>query len=141
MATYTGWGPVDEITGAVGTRKDCVCRRKHYKIDDKGHTVEGKKELYKVCNPRDFEKTPQVGAEKASSEAFSQARQLRIKVQKEMPELLERWKAAFIKQLKTADEDSPRVKGKRKQYVKLDNYMETKIRLRGMDVEAVGTTS
>jgi len=138
MATYTGWGPVDEITGAVGTRKDCVCRRKHYKIDDKGNTVEGKKELYKVCNPRDFKKTPQVGAEKESSMAFSQARQLRIKVQTEMPELLEKWKAAFLRQLDTADEDSPRnTNGERKRYVKLDNYMETKIRLRGMNIEAV----
>jgi len=137
MATYTGWGPVDEIQGAVGTRKDCVCRRKHYKIDDKGHTVEGKKELYKVCNPRNYKKTPQVGLEKASSDAFSQARKLRIKVQTEMPELLERWRAAFLHQLKCADQDSPWIGGKRKQYLKLDNYMETKIRLRGMNVEAV----
>jgi len=138
MATYTGWGPVDEITGAVGTRKDCVCRRKHYKIDG-GPTIEGKKELYKVCNPRDYKNTPQVGAEKESSMAFSQARQLRIKVQTEMPELLEKWKAAFLRQLQTPDEDSPMNKnGKRKMYVKLDNYMETKIRLRGMNVEAVG---
>jgi len=137
MATYKAWGPVDEITGAVGTRKDCVCRRKHYKIDDQGHTVEGKKELYKVCNPRDYKKDPQVGAEKASSEAFSQARQLRIKVQTEMPELLEKWRAAFLHQLKTPDADSPMVHGRRKMYVKLDNYMETKIRLRGMNMEAV----
>lgn len=137
MATYQAWGPVDEINGAVGKRKDCVCRRKHYKVDDQGHTVAGKKEIYKVCNKRDYKKKPQVGKEKASSVAFSQARQLRIQVQKEKPELLERWKIAFLRQLKTADADSPIVGGVRQKYVKLDNYMEAKIRLRGMNIENV----
>ncbi|MCQ2330618.1 MAG: hypothetical protein MJZ55_01365 [Paludibacteraceae bacterium] len=139
MASYTGWGPIEEVNGAIGKKKDCVCRTKHYKIDEQGHTIAGKKEIYKVTNKRDYKKHPQVGAEKESSMAFSRARQLRIKVQTEMPELLERWKAAFVHQLTVADADSPLLPGgKRKKYIKLANYMETKIRQRGMNIESFG---
>jgi len=135
MAKYESWGPIEELNGAIGTQHDCICRTKHHRIDDEGHTIAGKKEIYKVCNKRDYKKNPQRGAELASSMAFSQARQLRLKVQNEMPELYERWKEAYRHQTEHPDADSPIVKGgARKRYIRLDNYMETKIRLRGMDV-------
>lgn len=125
----------DDVTGAIGTKKDCICRRKYYKYG--GMRVAGRKEVYKVCNPRDFEKKPQQGREKESSTAFSEARKKRILIETTMPELYAKWKEAFKKQLKKPDWDSPLVppdNHDHRTYVRLANYIETKIRLRG-DIE------
>ncbi len=132
MALPTYIDVIDDMTGAIGTNKDCICRRKIYKIG--GMKIPGSKELYKVCNKRDFEKKPQKGREKESSTAFSEARKKRILIETTMPELYARWQAAFLKQLKKPDKDSPLVPPQnhyRKTYVRLANYIETKIRLRG----------
>ena len=123
---------LEDMTGAIGTRKDCICRRKIYKLD--GMKIQGRKEIYKVCNKRDFNKKPQKGKEKESSTAFSEARKQRILIETTMPELYARWKEAFYRQLRKPDEDSPLVPPQnhyRKTYVKLPNYIEAKIRLRG----------
>lgn len=63
-------------------------------------------------------------------------------IETQMPELYAQWKAAFLRQLEKPDKDSPLIPPeniKRKIYVKLANYIETKIRLRGgIELTAMG---
>lgn len=136
-------GIFDDVNGAIDSRHKCISRTKHYVIDEQGHTVTGHKEFYHVDNPRDYKRHPQLGAEKLSSDAFAQARRLRLHIQQNMPDLFEQWRQAFLNQLAHPDTDSPWEKNnpsRRKSYVKLDNYMETKIRLRGMNIYSVTST-
>ncbi len=63
---------VDEVHGATSKGGE-IHRRKHYVIDDKGHKVAGKNEVY-FRNPRDWEKTPATEGEMQSRSTFSESR-------------------------------------------------------------------
>ncbi len=132
--------PIANVNGGLGPKKRCICRTKHYKYENT--TIAGSKEVYEVCHPRDYTKKPQLGKEKESSEAFSAARKKRIMIETQMPELYAQWKVAFLRQLDKPDKDSPLIPPeniKRKTYVRLANYIETKIRLRGgIELTAMG---
>ncbi len=66
--------PVENIQGTLG-KDGAICRRKRFKVDERGHYVEGKSEVYLLKNPRNWEKTPATAGELAHQELFRWAAQ------------------------------------------------------------------
>ena len=72
MATYKNDELIEELNGAV-SKKGAIFRRKHFR-NAKGKCIKkGKKELYKMVNPRDFTAKPQTGNELKNREVFQNA--------------------------------------------------------------------
>ncbi len=97
MAKVTHPDYIQSITGATA-KGGAIFRQKHFRIDDKGHTIAGPKEVYIVTNPRDFHKHPTKAGEQQNQSNFAQAVQ---QVKKEMadPVRLAYWTQRFERQL------------------------------------------
>lgn len=149
--------PVKEMNGEFEKGSGIVMRRKKYRAPNGAVLKEGVQESYRILNPRDFEKTPPKGAELANIQLFTDSKRLtseiinserisdeelaamppdkRARVLKLRAEL-EHLKKRFYAQFKRPDpeapfEKKPRIgssKLVRKQYGKLDNFIQAIIR-------------
>ena len=63
MANYKPISLIETITGKLSKRDDTVFRRKIYRDNFGRIVVSGKREAYKIENPRDWRKNPAKGAE------------------------------------------------------------------------------
>ncbi|MBO7545376.1 MAG: hypothetical protein J6T19_01520 [Paludibacteraceae bacterium] len=64
--------PFVELHGAV-EKHGAINRRKIFRAPDGKIIAKGKKEMYHIANPRDFDKTPQTPGERRNHENFRQA--------------------------------------------------------------------
>ena len=64
--------PFVEIHGAV-EKHGAINRRKIFRTPDGKIIAKGKKEIYHIANPRNFDKTPQTSGERRNHENFRQA--------------------------------------------------------------------
>ena len=131
--------PVDELHGAV-EKDGAIHRKKKYRDADGKIIGEGRQELYKVVNPRDFQRHPQTPAEQAHHERFREASNCAIAIihaadesTPHSPEILEElsiWQARFHAQLVTTKGSKPDPEapldprtGKGKRYLRLDTFI------------------
>lgn len=131
--------PVDELHGAV-EKDGPIHRKKKYRDADGKIIGEGRQELYKVVNPRDFQRHPQTPAEQAHHERFREASNRAIAIihaedesTHPSPELMEElsvWQARFHAQLITTKNSQPDPEapidpntGRGKRYVRLDTFI------------------
>ena len=131
--------PVDELHGAV-EKNGAIHRKKKYRDADGKIIGEGRQELYKVVNPRDFQLHPQTPAEQAHHERFREASNRAIAIIHAMdestnpsPEILEElsiWQTRFHAQLVSTKGSKPDPEapldprtGKGRRYVRLDTFI------------------
>ncbi len=88
------------ISSLSGTLKKggVIFRQKHHQIDDRGHTIAGKQEVYEVTNPRNFRTHPKTAGELKNQTAFAQTVQ-RVKEEMADPKRLAVWKQRFQEQI------------------------------------------
>ncbi len=114
---------IEGVRGAV-TKKGVIYRKKHYAIDEHGHYVEGKAEVYQRVNERDYTKNPVTAAERAHQTRFGQVcKQADAELQD--PERRAYWQARFEKQIQ-----KPEV-GNAKCYVQLRGFVKAMIMKEG----------
>ncbi len=119
MAQVIYANPVEKIEGAI-SKGGPVFRQKKLKIDDKGHYVLGKKEIYTIQNPRDYKINPKTEKEEIHRNAFGQAsRQTDLELN--TPERREYWIERFNAQLNKPE------KGNTKSYISLRSFVRVTI--------------
>ncbi|MGN0226663.1 MAG: hypothetical protein ACI4AI_01170 [Paludibacteraceae bacterium] len=149
--------PVKEMNGEFEKGSGIVMRKKKYRAPNGAILKEGTQESYKIVNPRDYEKTPPKGNELANIQLFSSSKRLASEIInsekitdeelaamsdserariKELRVELENYKKRFYAQFKYPDSEAPfekkpapgSTKLNRKQYAKLDNFIQAIIR-------------
>ncbi len=116
MAQVIYADPIENVSGSV-TKNGVIYRRKRHAIDDKGHYVEGKAEVYQRVNERDYTKHPVTDAERAHQTRFGQVcKQADAELQD--PERKAYWQARFEKQIRKPES------GNTKCYVQLRGFVK-----------------
>ena len=157
MSQIEFYAPVKSMNGEFEKGSGIIMRKKRYRAPNGAVLKEGVQESYKIVHPRDYEKNPPQGAELANINAFAQSKQVASliinseKVTDEelaamTPELraqvmdlrqqLEQFRKRFYAQFKRPDREAPfekklqpgQSKLKRKQYAKLDNFIQAIVR-------------
>ena len=151
--------PVKEMTGEFEKGSRIIMRKKKYRAVTGAVLHEGVQESYKVVHPRDYDKNPPKGAELENIQRFTQTKHLtseiirserytdeelaamtseqRAKIMK-LRAQMEDFRRRFYAQFKHPDREAPfekkpqpgSTKLMRKQYVKLDNFIQAIIRQR-----------
>lgn len=149
--------PVREMNGEFEKGSGIIMRKKKYRAPNGAVLREGAQESYRIVHPRDFDKNPPKGNEAANMRSFGdvslQAAQIirsdkytddelsamtpeeRAHVE-ELRQQLESFRKRFYAQFKKPDPEAPfekkpdpnSTKLRRKQYVKLDNFIQAIIR-------------
>lgn len=157
MSQIELYAPVKTMQGKFEKGSGIVMRKKKYRAPSGAVLREGVQESYKVANPRDFKKNPPKGNEAANMRSFGdislQASEI-IRSEKytedelaamtpeqrarvdELRAQLESYRTRFYAQFKKPDPEAPFEKKpqpgstvlRRKQYVKLDNFIQAIIR-------------
>ena len=151
--------PFKSLRGNFEKNSGIVMRKKKYRAPNGAVLREGVQETYKVANPRDFDKTPPQGAELANMRSFGDIsrltteiirseqcpdEQLAIMMPAEKARILdlraqlEDFRTRFYAQFKRPDREAPFEKKpqpgsvvlRRKQYVKLDTFIQAILRER-----------
>ena len=151
--------PVREMNGEFEKGSGIVMRKKKYRAPNGAVLHEGVQESYKVVHPRDFKKTPPKGAEAANMRSFGEASLIASEIirserftedelnamtpeqQEHVAELratLDDLRTRFYAQFKAPDPEAPLEKKlrpgasvlRRKQYVKLDTFIQAIVRER-----------
>jgi hypothetical protein len=139
MATAQFDFPIANVNGAV-VKHGVISRQKHFRSPDGKIIKKGKKEMYKVANPRDFSKTPQHPKEKNNRNLFKQASEQAMLIFRyadptsnptpEQQAELETWQNRFTNQLpgirgNHADPDAPvdKTTGRAKRYVQFKGFL------------------
>ena len=159
MAKITLTAPFSGINGKFGKLGRVVMRKKKYRAPNGKVLREGVQESYTIDFPRDFEKNPPKGSELANMRSFGDISLLAselIRSEKltmeelaamtpeqrarnaELRELLEQFRTRFYAQFKQPDHEAPlekkptpgATKLRRKQYVKLDTFIQAILRER-----------
>jgi hypothetical protein len=128
MAQTTLIAPVDTIRGKLYKRDRTILRRKVAR-DPQGRVIaELAQEAYVISNPRDWEKNPATGAEKANMDNWKAACQ-RAKAEMQDDALRAAWQQRWEAQLRRPDADAPiDPKTKRpKIYIRFDCYVRAVI--------------
>ena len=149
--------PVTEMNGEFEKGSGIVMRKKKYRAPNGAVLKEGVQESYKIVNPRDYKKNPPKGAELANINLFAESKRLTTEIlhadgytdqelaamtpeqRKHVDELcaqLESFITRFYAQFKRPDPEAPfekkpapgSTKLRRKQYAKLDNFIQALIR-------------
>lgn len=149
--------PVKEITGKFAKDGGIIMRKKKYKSENGIVLKEGAQEIYKIVNPRDYKKKPLKGGELVNVKKFTESKRIASEIINagkyteaelknmtqeqqekivELKNLLEDYRKRFYAQFKRPDKEAPIEKNtnpnltrkKRKQYVKLDNFIQAIIR-------------
>lgn len=159
MSQVELYAPFKKLHGEFEKNSGIVMRQKKYRAPNGAVLREGVQESYKVANPRDFEKTPPQGSELANmrhfgdvslmsseiirSERFTEEElaamtpEQRVHVA-ELRAQLEEFRTRFYAQFKRPDPEAPLQKKpepgcstlRRKQYTKIDTFIQAIIRER-----------
>ena len=151
--------PVQEMRGQFEKGSGIIMRKKKYRAPNGAVLKEGVQESYKIVNPRDYTKNPPKGAELANINLFTETKRLVSEIINsdkytdeelasmtpeehahiaELRQQLEDFRARFYAQFKRPDPEAPfekkpdpnSTKRRRKQYTKLDNFIQTILRER-----------
>lgn len=149
--------PVREMSGEFEKGSGIIMRKKKYRAPNGTVLKEGIQESYIIVHPRDYKKNPPKGAELANINLFAVSKRLvseLINAEKytedelaEMPQeermrvaelrkQLEAYRTRFYAQFKRPDPEAPfekrpdpnSTKLRRKQYAKLDNFIQAILR-------------
>ena len=159
MSQLTLYAPVAEMRGELEKKSGIIMRRKKYRAPNGAVLKVGVQESYKIANPRDFDKTPPQGNEKANMQAFGEfslkASEIiragkytqdeldamtpeQLAHVRELQTQLEDFSKRFYAQFKRPDPEAPFEKKPqpgsskllRKQYAKLDTFIQGILRSR-----------
>ena len=151
--------PAQNVHGKMDKRGKVIMRQKKYRAANGAVLSEGSQEAYYVSHPRDFEKNAPKGAELANMRTFGDISLLSselIRSEKftdeqlaamtpeerehvaQLREILDDFRKRFYAQFKKPDPEAPFEKKpdpnstilKRKQYLKLDNFIQAILRER-----------
>ena len=151
--------PVKTINGELEKGSGIVMRKKKYRAPNGTVLKEGVQESYKIVHPRDYEQNPPQGAELANIHLFTDSKRLTSEIMSsekftadelaamtseqrqhvaELRAQLEIFRTRFYAQFKRPDHEAPfekmprpgSSKRCRKQYAKLDNFIQAIIRQR-----------
>lgn len=157
MSQVTLYAPVAEMHGKLEKNGTVVMRQKKYRAPNGAVLKIGVQEAYKVASPRNFDKTPPQGAELTNMRSFGEvsrmatdiirserytADELAAMTAEERARIdglrsqLENYRTRFYAQFKKPDPEAPFQKKldpgcstlKRKQYSKLDTFIQALIR-------------
>ena len=157
MSQIEFYAPVKNMHGEFEKGSRIVMRQKKYRAPNGAVLKEGVQESYKIVNPRDYTKNPPKGAELENINLFAKSKHLTSEIiQSEKitdeelaamsPEQrahiadlraqLENYRTRFYAQFKKPDPEAPfekkprpgSTKLLRKQYAKLDNFIQAIIR-------------
>ena len=157
MSQIEFYDPVKTIRGKFEKDSKIIMRRKMYRAVTGAVLKEGVQESYVIVNPRDYEKNPPKGAELANINLFSESKRLASEIINsekvtddelaamtsderaqviELRNQLDNYRKRFYAQFKRPDPEAPlekkpdpnSTKLRRKQYVKLDNFIQAIIR-------------
>lgn len=157
MSQIEFYDPVKTIRGKFEKDSKIIMRRKMYRAVSGAVIKEGVQESYVIVNPRDYEKNPPKGAELANINLFSESKRLASEIINsekvtddelaamtsderaqviELRNQLDNYRKRFYAQFKRPDPEAPlekkpdpnSTKLRRKQYVKLDNFIQAIIR-------------
>ena len=148
---------MDAVHGKMDKYGRVIMRQKKYRASNGAVLQEGVQETYVIKHPRDFDTTPPKGAELQNMRAFGDASSLAAQIirsgkytQEELADMtpeerthvielrlkLEDFRTRFYAQFKRPDPQAPFEKASkpgttklcRKQYIKLDNFIQAIIR-------------
>ena len=151
--------PVRTMRGKFEKEGKIIMRKKAYRAPTGAVLKEGVQESYVIVNPRDYEKNPPKGAELANLSLFGLSKKLSSEIicserytddeltamtpeerthVTELRAQLEDFRTRFYAQFKRPDPEAPfekkpepgSTKLKRKQYAKLDKFIQAIIRVR-----------
>lgn len=151
--------PFKSMRGGFEKNSGIVLRKKKYRAPNGAVLREGVQESYKIANPRDFEKTPPQGAELANMQSFGNVSLLTTEIIRsekityeeltlmtpeqrarvaDLRAQLEDFRTRFYAQFKRPDHEAPfekkpqpgSTKLHRKQYVKIDTFIQAILRER-----------
>ena len=159
MSQIDFYVPVKNMRGEFEKGSKIIMRQKKYRAPNGAVLKEGVQESYKIVNPRDYTQNPPKGAELASISLFGESKRLASEIinsekisddglanmtpeQREqimfLRALLADFRKRFYAQFKRPDKEAPfekkpqpgSTKLKRKQYAKLDNFIQAILRER-----------
>lgn len=120
---------IESQTGRISSKSDLCFRQKHIR-DEQGRVLHtGVQELYRCENPRDWKKTPALGAEKVHFDLWTEAcRRAALESKPDHPNY-ESWRERWRNQLQTPDPlCEPNKKTRRKQcYYQFDCFVRVAI--------------
>lgn len=157
MSQIEFYAPVKNMRGGIEKGSGIVMRQKKYRAPNGKVLKEGVQESYKIVNPRDFTKNPPKGAELANITSFADSKRLSSEIINseklsdeelatmtseqrahvlELRQQLDNYRKRFYAQFKQPDPEAPfekkprpgSMKLLRKQYAKLDNFIQAIIR-------------
>ena len=159
MTKIKFYAPVKEMNGEFEKGSGIIMRKKKYRAPNGAVLKEGVNESYKIVHPRDYQANPPKGAELANLSLFGESKRIASEIinsekisddelaamtpeQREhvmiLREMLADFRKRFYAQFKRPDKEAPfekkpkpgAIKLKRKQYAKLDNFIQAIIRVR-----------
>ena len=157
MSQVEFYAPVKNMRGEFEKNSGIVMRQKKYRAPNGAVLKVGVQESYKVANPRDFQKNPPQGAELTNMQSFGEISRLTTEIIRseryteeelaamtaderarvaQLREQLQLFRTRFYAQFKRPDPKAPFQKKldpgcstlKRKQYSKLDTFIQAIIR-------------
>lgn len=121
--------PVDELHGKVSKHDDTIFRMKYFRDAEGRFIAKGAQEAYHIHNPRDFTKTPAIGAEKQRLNNWATAcRQAAIECRPDHSRYAY-WRQRWSDQLHRPDSACPpdRKTHQPKSYLKFDCFVRAAI--------------
>ena len=157
MSQIEFYTPVKNMHGEFEKGSKIVMRQKKYRAPNGAVLKEGVQESYKIVNPRDYKKNPPQGAELANITSFAESKRISSEIinsekitddelaamtleqrehVRELRQQLDNYRKRFYAQFKKPDPEAPlekkprpgSMKLLRKQYAKLDNFIQAIIR-------------
>ena len=157
MSQIEFYAPVKNMHGEFEKGSKIVMRQKKYRAPNGAVLKEGVQESYKIVNPRDYKKNPPQGAELANITSFADSKRISSEIinsekitddelaamtpeqrehVRELRQQLDNYRKRFYAQFKKPDPQAPlekkprpgSMKLQRKQYAKLDNFIQAIIR-------------
>ena len=157
MSQIEFYAPVKNMRGEFEKNSGIIMRQKKYRAPNGAVLKVGVQESYKVANPRDFQKNPPQGAELTNMQSFGEISRLTTEIIRseryteeelaamttderarvaQLREQLQLFRTRFYAQFKRPDPEAPFQKKldpgcstlKRKQYSKLDTFIQAIIR-------------
>ena len=157
MSKIKFYAPIHEMNGEFEKGSGIIMRKKKFCAPNGAVLKEGVQESYKIVNPRDFTKNPQKDKELANTLIFAETKHRSSEIIRserysdeemaamtpeerarvlELRQQLEQFRNRFYAQFKNPDPEAPFEKSlrpgasklKRKQYAKLDNFIQAIIR-------------
>ena len=157
MSQIEFYAPVKNMRGEFEKGSGVIMRQKKYRAPNGTVLKKGVQEAYKIVHPRDYQANPPNGAELANIKSFTDSKRLSSEIINsekitddemasmtpeqraqilELRQQLDNYRKRFYAQFKKPDPEAPlekkprpgSIKLVRKQYAKLDNFIQAIIR-------------